>query len=217
MSTRNGIALIAFDCYGTLVRNEADQWLETLHGIALEQVLPLTGEEFWAVWRKHEIKFRETRTNMQDPASSPPFRTYWEAWRDAFVSTFQDLELEGSPDEAASRCVDALGQREPFADVNGALRELEGKHRLAVMSNSDDRSLLAAIQRNSWRFETVTSSEGAKAYKPDPRIFQALSQAAGVPPEAILYVGDSPYDDAHGAKLVGMQTVLVRRDQRTPG
>jgi FMN phosphatase YigB (HAD superfamily) len=33
----------------------------------------------------------------------------------------------------------------------------------------------------------------------------------------ILYVGDSPYDDAHGAKLAGMQTVLINRDQRTPG
>ena len=33
----------------------------------------------------------------------------------------------------------------------------------------------------------------------------------------MLYVGDSPYDDVHGAKLAGMQAVLLRRDQRTPG
>ena len=39
----------------------------------------------------------------------------------------------------------------------------------------------------------------------------------GLEPEAVLYVGDSPYDDAHGAKLAGMRTVLVQRDQNTPG
>ncbi|MCE2470045.1 MAG: HAD family hydrolase, partial [Dehalococcoidia bacterium] len=37
----------------------------------------------------------------------------------------------------------------------------------------------------------------------------------GVAPERILYVGDSPYDDVHGAKLAGMRAVLVRREQTT--
>ena len=61
------------------------------------------------------------------------------------------------------------------------------------------------------------SSEDAQAYKPDPRIFTRFLQEMNVAPEAVLYVGDAPYDDAHGAKLAGMQTVLIQRTQDTPG
>ena len=35
-----------------------------------------------------ERNFRKTRTNMADPEASPDFRTYWEAWREAFAETF---------------------------------------------------------------------------------------------------------------------------------
>ena len=80
------------------------------------------------------------------------------------------------------------------------------------MSNADDRFLHGSIAHNGWAFDTVVSSEQAMAYKPDPRIFAALCESAGAEPAQVLYVGDSPYDDVHGAKLAGMQAALVRRD-----
>ena len=86
-----------------------------------------------------------------------------------------------------------------------------------MLSNADDRYLDATILHNGWAFGTVVSSESALAYKPDPRIFATFCARAGVAPERVLYVGDSPYDDVHGAKLAGMQAVLLRRDQQTPG
>ena len=89
--------------------------------------------------------------------------------------------------------------------------------RLGVLSNADDAFLLPVIRRHGWRFEPVVSSEGAKAYKPDARIFAAYCALVGVGPGEVLYVGDSPYDDVHGAKESGMRAVLVRREQQTPG
>ncbi len=212
-----GIALIAFDMYGTLARNDASAWEGTVHAIAREQGLPVTGEALWSEWSGREVSFRKTRTNMADPAASPPFRTYWEAWRDTFVDTFAALDIEGDASSAATRCVEALGERPAFPDAAPVLAELAGRQPLAVLSNADDRYLDATIRHNGWRFGTVVSSESARAYKPDPRIFAAFCAQAGVAPERVLYVGDSPYDDVHGAKLEGMQAVLLRRDQRTPG
>ena len=91
MGAPSGIALIAFDMYGTLARNDASAWEGTVHAIAGEQGLPVTGETLWSEWSRREVSFRMTRTNMADPAASLPFRTYWEAWRDTFVDSFAAL------------------------------------------------------------------------------------------------------------------------------
>ena len=211
------IALIAFDMYGTLARNDASSWEGTFRDLALEQALAVSGEALRAEWSARDVRFRATRTNMADPAASPPFRSYWEAWRDTFVDSFAALGIEGDASLAATRCVDALGERPAFPDAAPVLEALAAQRELAVLSNADDRYLDATIRHNGWRFGTVVSSESARAYKPDPRIFATFCAQAGVAPERVLYVGDSPYDDVHGAKLAGMQAVLLRRDQQTPG
>ena len=217
MATIDGIKLIAFDCFGTLVRNDASQWQATVESIAQEQAMGLATGALWDAWHAHEVTFRKSRTNMADPPASPPFRSYWQAWRDAFDEAFATLGVKGDAVAAATRCVDDHCKRFAFADTDEALDALRSIVPLAVLSNADDRFLDGSIAFNGWTFDPVISSETAQAYKPDPRAFAALCTATGVAAADILYVGDSPYDDAHGAKLVGMQTVLINRDQRTPG
>jgi putative hydrolase of the HAD superfamily len=46
--------------------------------------------------------------------------------------------------------------------------------------------------------------------KPHPEAFRAAMTAVGVEdPARVVFVGDRPYDDVHGAKEVGMRAVLV--------
>ncbi len=46
--------------------------------------------------------------------------------------------------------------------------------------------------------------------KPHPEAFRAVMAAVGVDdPARVVFVGDRPYDDVHGAKEVGMRAVLV--------
>lgn len=45
--------------------------------------------------------------------------------------------------------------------------------------------------------------------KPDPRAFAAAARAVGVRPEEVLFVGDRPFEDIHGAAAAGMRTALV--------
>ena len=211
------ISIIAFDMFGTLVRNDESQWADTLANIAATQQLPIDGPLFHSEWTKREVRFRATRTHMGTPESSPPFRSYWQAWRDAFAQTFKALSLYGDADAAAEQCFDPLANREPFPDVHTTLQSLSEHWQLGVLSNADDRYLDGVIARNEWRFATVVSSEEARAYKPDPRIFEFFCRKARVQASQVLYIGDSAYDDVHGARSVGMNTVLVQRHQRTPG
>jgi HAD superfamily hydrolase (TIGR01549 family) len=55
----------------------------------------------------------------------------------------------------------------------------------------------------------VYSSEMAYT-KPHPEAFRAAMHAVDVDdPSGVVFVGDRPYDDVHGAKEVGMRAVLV--------
>ena len=218
MTDLRNIEVVAFDMFSTLVKNDTAEWQMAHKAIVEQQGLPVDALAFWKEWATRDVQFRKVRTNMADPEASPSFRTYWEAWRDAFVGTFEAMGLTGDAEQAASDSVTALAARDAYPETNDALEALGKMRTLAVLSNADDRFLYGTIAHNGWDcFAYVLSSEEACAYKPDPRIFARLVEEMGVAPEAVLYVGDSPYDDAHGAKLAGMQTVLVQRTQDTPG
>ena len=218
MADLQHIEVVAFDMFSTLVKNDTAEWQMAHKAIVDGQRLPVDALEFWKEWAIHEVQFRKTRTNMADPDASPPFKTYWEAWRDAFIMTFEVMGLTGDAEQAASDSVTALSSKNAFPETNDALEALRRMRTLAVLSNADDRFLHGTIAHNGWEcFAHVMSSEDARAYKPDPRIFARFVNEMGVAPETVLYVGDAPYDDAHGAKLAGMRTVLIQRTQDTPG
>ena len=218
MAGLRNIEIVAFDMFSTLVKNDTAEWQAVLRMIVEEQRLPVDPAAFWAEWSAREVQFRKTRTNMADPEASPPFKTYWQAWRDAFIETFDVMGLTGDADQAASDSVTALAAKNAFPETSAALDVLGRTRTLAVLSNADDRFLHGTIVHNGWDcFAHVLSSEKARAYKPDPRIFTRFLREMDVAPEAVLYVGDAPYDDAHGANLAGMRTVLVQRTQDTPG
>ena len=63
-------------------------------------------------------------------------------------------------------------------------------------------------------FAIVSANEGVA--KPDPRIFEMGLEAAGVPANQAIYIGDNVADDIEGANKVGMDAVLINRPGRRP-
>ena len=208
------IAAVIFDMYETLVHNDHSLWVRTFNDICQEQELPLKGQELWDTWWPRARQFRRERTNLDDPERSPPFKTYEQAWSSAFREVFREIG-EGDPDTAASRCVLEMGKREPFRETADtvALLRASGRFRLGVLSNSDNEALNPLLQSLGLNFDAVFSSESARMYKPDPRIFTRALDVLDVEASGSLYVGDSQSDDVQGAKLVGMQTAWVNRNR----
>ncbi len=102
-----------------------------------------------------------------------------------------------------------------FADVRPALSALHSRGmRLAIVSNWDERlrPLLARLDLLE-RFEVVVVSCEAGSRKPEPRIFQAATEALGLSPDQVLHVGDSLEHDVIGARAAGMRSVGIRRSQ----
>jgi FMN hydrolase / 5-amino-6-(5-phospho-D-ribitylamino)uracil phosphatase len=66
-------------------------------------------------------------------------------------------------------------------------------------------------------FAVVVDSAIAGIAKPDPGIYRLAATEIGLPPTAILHVGDSWERDVVPARLVGMHTAwLARADAVTP-
>jgi putative hydrolase of the HAD superfamily len=59
-------------------------------------------------------------------------------------------------------------------------------------------------------WDTVQCSETSGRLKPDPRSFGELARGMALPPERILYVGNSLSYDIAGARKAGMRTALIR-------
>jgi putative hydrolase of the HAD superfamily len=97
---------------------------------------------------------------------------------------------------------------EPFGEVRAALARLATRLPLYAVTNGN-----ACVRRVGLgeHFAGAIDPVRAGAAKPDPRIFAELVAVAGVPPEAILHVGDDAEADVEGARRAGLVSVWMNR------
>ena len=205
------IKAVILDVYNTLFRNDLAAWLDTFKAICDSQGIAVAPEDLYDHWKSIEVRFRQTRTNLDSPEQSPPFSTYQSAWRSAFIDAFSDLNLRADADAAAQASVDGLASRQPFPDALPFLDYVSSRYKVALLTNADNASILPLVERHNLAFDALLTSEMARAYKPDPRVFQQVAEQLGVPPSESLYVGDTLFDDVHGAKLAGMYAAWINR------
>ena len=213
----NNIKMIAFDMYGTLVRNDHSSWESLTAEIVRELALPVDASMLHEVWVKHERAFRKHRLDLKTLKLNPPFMSYQEAWSIAWRKTFEECGISAEPIYFAQRGIDSMCMREPFDESSFVLSQLNRKIRVGLLSNADETYLSVSTKKHGWDFELTLSSELAKTYKPDPQIFNLFCKKATLRPHEVLYVGDSLYDDIHGAKNAGMGAMHILRNQDTPG
>jgi putative hydrolase of the HAD superfamily len=99
-------------------------------------------------------------------------------------------------------------------DVRPTLARLKASgFRLLAVSNWDDRlrPLLGALDLAAC-FDVIVVSGELGVHKPDPRIFAQASRLAGVPPAALVHVGDSATEDVGGAREAGWHAVHLVRE-----
>lgn len=101
-----------------------------------------------------------------------------------------------------------------YPDVLPALRAVRdrGWH-VGVISNWDQRlrPLLERLALSQY-FDSIIISCEVGAEKPDPRIFRAALQAAGVRAEEAWHVGDAASEDVRGAEAAWIRGVLIDRN-----
>jgi putative hydrolase of the HAD superfamily len=88
--------------------------------------------------------------------------------------------------------------------------------RLAVLSDFPPVQKLSLLGLDEF-FEVAVSSEETGNVKPSRVPFEYLIKALALPPDEILYVGNSVFYDVKGAKSSGIKSALIRKGPFSTG
>jgi 2-haloacid dehalogenase len=189
---------ITFDCYGTLIDWES--------GI-LRVLMPLLAEHGKRVT---EGQILELYAELEPGIQAGAYRPYRQVLAEVMRGVGQHFGFSVSTDEARSMAA-SLPSWMPFYDTVPALRALQSKYRLGIISNIDDDLFKESAQHLRVSFDWVITAEQARAYKPAIGIFELALQKIGLPPKKVLHAGQSIFHDVIPARQMGMSTVLVTR------
>jgi HAD superfamily hydrolase (TIGR01549 family) len=121
--------------------------------------------------------------------------------------------------DCAAQILDAWEQSENFDLYDDTLPTLaalrERGLKLGLVSNGT-RDLQAFVRHHGLEVDVAVSSRVHGKIKPDPSIFRAALQRLQAEPHEALMIGDQPEDDVEGARSIGMEAVLLDRDDRFP-
>lgn len=98
---------------------------------------------------------------------------------------------------------------ELFDDALPMLAFLSARFPVVALSNGNADVHRVGIGQH---FHAAVSARECGVGKPDPRIFHAAAEAAGVAPHEVLHIGDDAHLDGVGALNAGMQVAWVNRD-----
>lgn len=199
---------LSFDCYGTLIDWEAGIG-SVLVDWARDRRLDLDREALLTAYAGHEAR----------TARETPGMLYPDVLANSFVGLGEELGAPVSHGWAA-RLGSSVPDWPAFADSHEALRRLQGRFRLIVLSNVDREGFEGSRKRLDIAFDYVLTAQDVGAYKPSPRNFEALEALRpriGVSEGKLLHVAQSLFHDHVPAKAIGLDSVWINRRHDRPG
>jgi 2-haloalkanoic acid dehalogenase type II len=193
LSKKNYRAL-SFDCYGTLIDWESGilGFLQPLLENADVHVIDEWVLEFFA-------------------AEEPEIQALGGSYASVLARILERLgsRLAFVPDEEAlAGFAASVEYWPPYPDTVAALQRLGRDFDLIALSNIDDDLFEYSARAMGNPFNRLISAERVGAYKPDPRMFEALVAEVEGP---ILHVAQSRFHDIAPARAAGLDTVWIDR------
>jgi 2-haloacid dehalogenase len=197
---------ISFDCYGTLI-----DWESGILPV-LRRVLGSHGQS----QRLSDAAILELYGEFEAEAESGPYKSYREVLQ-SVVRAFADrLDFQSTSAEIRS-LHESVHTWPPFPDTVAALRELQKRYKLVVISNIDDDLFAETRKHLQVEFDAVITAEQARSYKPSINNFQLALRTLALSPDRLLHAAQSTYHDVVPARSLGISTVWVNRKSARPG
>ncbi|MFC1867783.1 HAD family hydrolase [Thermodesulfobacteriota bacterium] len=216
----NNITAIGFDLFNTLITVEPQTLSEAmcrLIGSLRKSGFSIEKETFKKTYRETAVRFverarqdgRETHNSIWissaledggDPVSSDDARI-GEAVEHYFSAFYDNCRL--------------------IPGTEKMLGALQGRYSLGLLSNFTHGPAAREILKRTGLvhyFKTILISGELGFRKPHPMVFQKLVEQLGAGKDQILYIGDDPAPDIHGAQRAGLQPVWSTyvRDNKFP-
>ena len=125
------------------------------------------------------------------------------------------LEGYDVPEASRRQLVQAWHKLDPWPDVVEGLTRLKERFIIAPCSNGHIALQVALARRGGLPWDAIVGAELARAYKPDPEVYQRSVQALGLElSEAAMVAAHN--DDLAAAAALGMSTIFVARPGEDP-
>lgn len=98
----------------------------------------------------------------------------------------------------------------PWDDTIPGLTRLRTRYALSTLSNGSMASVIGIVKNAGLPFDCILTSELARSFKPDPKVYQLATSSLGLPPERLLMVACHKYD-LEAAKKLGFKVAFVPR------
>ena len=195
---------ITFDCYGTLI-----DWERGILN-ALQPVLAPRGID------ATEDELLERYARLEAALEAGTYLPYRDVLAAALGRLCTELGFDAS-DDAGRTFAQAIGDWPAFHDTAPALRRLQERFKLGVITNCDGELFALSNRRLGVAFDWVVTAEDARSYKPTRRPFELAFATIDVPRKRILHVAQSLFHDHVPGKELGLTTVWIDRRHARPG
>ncbi len=198
---------IFFDLGGTLIDADKDKraHLKILEQIILRYGIPVSAEE--ALDAHYEYLVEEINKEA--------FITTWDALKRSLYKLFSEYSPGIQLDFGWIKEI-YFEYHKKFVELYPGTIELlkflkdKNKH-IGIISDIDNDYMEFQLKIFGIfeLFDSITTSEEVRAYKPNPEIFKKALEKAGVSGDSAIHVGDNYWRDIIGAKKFNMTTVLI--------
>lgn len=189
--------VLTFDCYGTLIDWEGGM-LAALHKILDAHGIQLEDEKILELFAEFES------------AEEKDYKPYRQVLQ-SVVRRFGD-RLHFQPTAAEQEALpDSIQNWQPFPDTVAALKQLQQRFKLVVISNVDDDLFAGTAPHLQVEFDQVITAQQVKSYKPSLNNFQVAFDRIGLPKDQILHIAASLYHDIVPANTLELANVWVNR------
>ena len=202
--------LLSFDCYGTLIDWECGIW-DALQPLFLRNGGRGPGRRA----ALGQFAALEGRIQQEQPGLAYPGvleRVHAAIAEECGLQT----TLTMNRGFAAS-----VGQWPAFADTAEALRALQQRYRLVILSNVDRASFAASNRKLGVVFDAVYTAEDIGSYKPAVANFNYLVEHVaadlGIASDRILHTAQSLFHDHAPARACGLANCWIDRQRLSEG
>lgn len=199
----NQYEVLTFDCYGTLI-----DW-ETGILTALKPILQAHQVEL------SDLALLEHYARIESDLEQGDYLPYRQILETIVEQLGKDFGFMPTAAEK-SALPDSVQHWPPFPDTVAALKQLQQRYKLVILSNIDD-DLFTGTAKHLIAFDQVITAEQLQSYKPALQNFQRMIERVGVPPQKILHVAQSLYHDIAPANMLELSTVWVNRRHQQDG
>jgi len=195
---KKNIKACVFDAYGTLFD------VHSAVGVHKEKI-GSSAEAVSAMWRTKQLEYTWLRSLMRQHTD------FWQVTGEAlgYALDTHEIQVDGLYDDL----MQAYLRLDAYEEVIPVLTALKtAGYKTAILSNGAPSMLESAVSNAGIDnlLDACLSVEDVKIFKPDPKVYQQVTDTFSLQPEQILFQSSNAWD-ASGAAAFGFNVLWVNR------